>query len=110
MKKVVFNNCFGGFGVSMEAVRWMADRGHVEANRLLKRDKEVIGGLDWYGNLQCERHDALLVMAVEELGEKANGQSAELCVHTLKGDRYYIDEYDGSESIVEPHTINWTEV
>lgn len=107
MKKVVYNRCHGGFGLSKEAVKWMADRGHVEANQSLE-DHDRSG--PWYDGMTVDRHDALLVMAVEALGSKANGECAELSVHTLTSNRYYIDEYDGSESVVEPHTIHWTEV
>ena len=88
----------------------MADRGHVEANRVILRDRKIIGGNDWFGQFEVDRHDALLVMAVEALGAKASGEYAELSVYTLEGNRYYIDEYDGSEAVIEPHTINWTEV
>ncbi len=109
MKKVVYNTDYGGFSLSKECFEWMADRGHPAAIRILDegRDTEYEG---FYGYWDGPRHEALLVMAVEALGENANGTNSSLGVHTLKGNRYYIDEYDGSESVVEPHTINWTEV
>ena len=83
----------------------MADRGNTECMAMLDRD-------DFYGHLNdAARHDALLVMAVEQLGtKKASGSSARLTVHELRGNRYYIDEYDGSESVVEPDDIRWIEV
>ena len=102
--KVVYNTCFGGFGISKACAEFMADRGSSEAMELLDVDDG-----EFYGYLDATpRHDAILIMAVEHLGtRKASGSSAELKVHELKSDRYYIDEYDGSESVVEPKDINW---
>jgi len=50
------------------------------------------------------RHDKLLVMVVEELGDKANGMCAELEVIKIPDDvDYEIVEYDGFEHIAEKH-------
>ena len=114
MKKVVYNTCFGGFSISKECAQYMSDRGNKECMEMLTKSAEDkhegvddIGGSLW----DTPRHDAILVMAVEHLGsEKASGDCAVLEVHELKDDRYYIEEYDGSESVIEPHTISWTVV
>ena len=111
MTKVVYNRCFGGFSISKECAQWLADRGNKECMDMIS-DQPLSSAGGFYGHLGATpRHDVLLVMAVEHLGtKKASGSHAELAVHELKGDRYYIDEYDGSESVVEPHTITWTKV
>jgi len=112
MKKVVYNADFGGFNISKECVEWLADRGNKECLNMLARytcDADIDGdGAGFYGYInETPRHDALLVMAVEELGNRAGST---LAVHELKGDRYIIDEYDGAETVVEPHTIHWIKV
>ena len=56
------------------------------------------------------RHDPELVKTVEDLGSEANGSHAHLKIKELKGNRYVIDEYDGSERVVEPDDINWVTV
>ena len=96
----------------------MADRGNKECMELLKEEEEdelhhiresphfFSGGLR-----DTPRHDAILVMAVEHLGsERASGDNASLEVHELLSDRYYIEEYDGTETVIEPHTISWIAV
>lgn len=56
-----------------------------------------------------ERHDPALVQVVEELGAEANGRYANLAIYELPdGARYRIDEYDGSESVMEPDDYEWT--
>jgi|1_EtaG_2_1085319.scaffolds.fasta_scaffold04159_3 hypothetical protein len=123
--KVVYNTCFGGFGISKACAEWLAARGNLECINMLEDLVRASSNLDrcigagaestddfeerFHGGLyDTPRHDAILIMAVEHLGtRKASGSSAELKVHELKGDRYYIDEYDGSESVVEPKDINW---
>jgi hypothetical protein len=88
---IVYNTCFGGFGLSPAAEEWLHSRGYEFS------EYEPI----------C-RHDQLLALCVMELGCKAaSGASAQLAVHKLKSDRYIIDEYDGSESVIEPGEINW---
>lgn len=56
------------------------------------------------------RHDPELAKTVEDLGSEANGSHAHLKIKELKGNRYVIDEYDGSERVVEPDDINWVTV
>lgn len=88
---VVFNNRFGGFGLSEAAVDWLRARGYS-----FEYDFDV-----------C-RHDQLLALCVMELGSPAaSGSGAELKVHKLKGNCYIIDEYDGSETVIEPPDIDW---
>jgi hypothetical protein len=58
-----------------------------------------IGKLNGY-----KRDDPLLVKAVEELKEKANGGHASLKVVEIPDETdYTIEEYDGSEHIAERH-------
>lgn len=105
MTKVVYNGCFGGFSISKECAEYMANLGNKECLRNLESESDGM----FYGYLDdTPRHDAILVLAIEALGEKANGTSASLQVREIKGDRYYIDEYDGSESVVTPQDIKWT--
>ncbi len=42
------------------------------------------------------------------MGDKANGAYAELKIKEIEGDRYIIEEYDGSESVQTPDDIRWT--
>ena len=53
------------------------------------------------------RHDKDLVAVVEELGEKANGDCADLEVIEINSNLYRIDEYDGAESVETPEDIDW---
>jgi len=100
--KVVYNTCFGGFSISRECAEWLADRGNLECINMLT-DKEFYGGL-----YETPRHDPTLVLAVEQLGSKvASGSCAKLALHVLHGDRYYIEEYDGNEGVIEPKAIEW---
>lgn len=51
-----------------------------------------------------KRDDPDLVLVVQELGEKANGQHAKLTIIEIPdGVDYFIDEYDGMEFIHENH-------
>ncbi|MCK9428924.1 MAG: hypothetical protein M0R17_02795 [Candidatus Omnitrophica bacterium] len=51
-----------------------------------------------------ERNDPDLIKTIEHLGEKANGECAELEIREIPDDVLWeIDEYDGVESIHEQH-------
>jgi hypothetical protein len=53
------------------------------------------------------RHDKDLVAVVEKLGDKANGDCADLKVVEIDSNLYRIDEYDGAESVETPEDIDW---
>lgn len=56
-----------------------------------------------------ERHDLALVQVVEELGEAASGEHAELKITEVpSGTSYRIDEYDGCESVMTADDYAWT--
>lgn len=65
-------------------------------------------GRYWETWLDNNREHPLLVKVVEKLGEKANGDCAELkIVEIPDGTDYTIEEYDGLESIHETH-LSWS--
>lgn len=85
--KVVINTVYGGYSLSQEAY-----------DRL---------GMIWDGFGYAYRDDRAnerLVTVVEELGEKAWGESARLKVVEIPDDvEWEIAEYDGIEWIAEKH-------
>lgn len=83
--KVVYNSCYGGFGLSEKAQKLL--------NEL--KGEEV----DYY---DLSRHDKDLVAVVEELGSEANGMFACIKIATINSDRYRISEYDGWEQVITP--------
>lgn len=89
MTKIVYNACFGGFGLSDTAE---------------KLYKKLNKGIAWDGG----RADPILAKVVEILGEKANGDYAKLKIAEVpEGSRYRIDEYDGNESVMTPEDYEW---
>ena len=106
MTKVVYNACYGGFSISEACARRMALLENNEAKDLLS-DYEKEG--NWFGYLyNTPRHDKILVQAVEELGNAANGECAVLEIAEIPdGLPYRIDEYDGMESVETLDTYNW---
>lgn len=108
MIKVVYNACFGGFSLSRKAAERLAELGYEEAATAIEeqsKQKSFFG--EQYSFYDLPRHDSRLVQVVEELGEAASGNFAELKVAKIKGLRYRIDEYDGNESVQTPNDIEW---
>lgn len=103
--KVVYNACFGGFGLSKDAVR-MAKKIAGPDSRWQSVD-ENYGYIDIEG---IERHDPVLVEVVEKMGDAASGSYAELTIAEIEGQMYRIDEYDGNESVQTPEGIDWVQV
>ena len=101
--KVVINKCYGGFSVSEECAKRMAELGHEEAKREVGR-----GDRSWYGYIctdDIERADPILVQVIEEIGsERASGSCASLeIVNIPDGVDFEICSYDGLEHIAEKH-------
>ena len=85
MKKVVLNNCYGGFGLSDKALELIAKRKNTT---------------DRISHWSLQRDDKDLIAVVEELGTAAEGRCSELIILEFdEGVEYDISEYDGSESI-----------
>lgn len=78
--KLIINTCYGGFSVSKE---WAERLG------VYCRDEENL------------RYNTELISAIEA-GENVNGTYADLKVVELPENctDYYVDEYDGSESVI----------
>lgn len=89
MPKVVYNNCYGSFGLSKEATNW------------LKINYPEIF------NKELQRHDPRLVECVETLKEKASTKYSKLEIAEIEGRLYRIEHYDGKETIVEPDDLDW---
>ena len=107
MKKVVLNGCFGGFGLSKEAVLAILKRKGIEVDRVEedRYDRFAIYSTneERYSSYSFEenRDDEDLVAVVEELDTKANSSCAKLYIDEYDEENfdYCIDEYDGSESL-----------
>jgi hypothetical protein len=97
MVKIVFNSCYGGFGLSDAAVERYSELSGFDSQ----------GWCDMLG-WSC-RHDPLLVQVVEELGKAANDTYSDLRIVELpSGTKYRIDEYDGNETVMTPDNYVWT--
>lgn len=133
MTEVVINACYGGFGLSHEAVMAYAERKnlelYVEATSLslapycyykvppeqyhaleeeLRANGENFKRLnekDWYfSDRDIARDDPDLVAVVRELGDEASDKLAKLSIVEIPdGVEWQIEEYDGYEHVAEKH-------
>ena len=114
MIKVVYNACYGGFGLSRKAAERLAQLGVESADKDMadydKRPKSPFGFTFNPSESELPRHDPRLVQVVEELGDDANGAFADLQIAQIEGNKYRIDEYDGSEGVQTPEDIEWVVV
>ena len=114
--KIVYNSDFGGFALSDKAINWLEEHGSDNTKKFIAQKrieaKEVVACKSFYvmnavrGSL--ERHDPDLVAVVEALGKEVNGTFSSLSIEEIDGDKYYIEEYDGKETVVTPEDICWT--
>ena len=86
--KIVINTCYGGFGLSKEALALYNER----SRTVVTYDFEI------------KRNDPILVEIVEQLGEAADGCFSALKVVEIPDDvEWGIEEDDGHEWIAEKH-------
>jgi len=94
MAKIVYNTCYGGFSLSEEARALYIELTGVSAEDFYDRD--------------IARNDPVLAQVVEELGREADGTFSRLAIYEIPaGTKYYIDEYDGMEHIIEFDDFLW---
>ena len=128
--KVVINKCYGGFGLSIEAQKKIAEIGCKHIKKISdkeyfrdskKTEEEKAKSCEFTGTprengiiisdehrstyeYSSSRSCSVLVKVVEEMGEKANGKFAELkIVEIPDGIDFEIEEYDGREWVAEKH-------
>lgn len=100
MNKVVYNACYGGFGISAAAVERLKELGAGDQLEHCGPDSY------WTGT----RHDPRLVQVVKELGNGASSLCARLRIAEINGSVYRIREYDGYESVIEPNNQEWVAI
>jgi len=120
MTKIVYNGCFGGFGLSESAVRryleikgipFTEEKSEFSFRGVRFRiGTSVMGDAEYFYDFEiADRTDPILVQVVEELGDEASGDCAELCIRELEpGTKYRLQEYDGSEWVETEADILWS--
>jgi hypothetical protein len=135
MTKIVYNACYGGFGLSNEAMmRYAEIKGitlYSEKDSMLThyylcppeefkrlQDEDAANPVSvgryarsnamYFSDRNIDRADPALAQVVEELGDRANGMCARLRIeHVPTGTLYRIDEYDGFETVETKDTYEW---
>ncbi len=111
-KQVVINTCYGGFGLSNEAMEMYLTRtGKVPfyrhdrfgtstyASKPFVNDKSLG---EYYGAWDIERDDPDLIFVVQALGSAASGYLAKLKIVKVPDNaEWEIHDYDGMESVRE---------
>ena len=103
-REVVINRCYGGYSLSSATIKLLMSR-HGVKGEVWDDDAVYFGaGL----NETLSRHDPRLVEVVKELGPLLSaGQSAYLVIEKTYCDRYFIDEYDGLETLRTPNSLGF---
>ena len=114
--EIVINKCYGGFSLSVLGIIEYCKRKGLDKPTFTKfPDKiltaeEALKDNDYFmycndvEGRKIQRNDPDLVAVVETLGEKANGQCAELAIVEIPDDiEWDIEEYDGVEWVAEKH-------
>lgn len=110
MHKIVFNNCYGGFSLSLEAVDWLEKNANDSALIDAIKDEKQSTPKMYLGHVICRylpRHHKDLIAVVEALGSAANGNCADLAIAHIPGRQYRIEEYDGAEDVRTPEDSDW---
>ena len=99
---VVINTCYGGFGLSMAALRRLA--------RWLDMSIDDVRDRYIFAPKQEMRHCPFLVRVVRQMEHHSWDKNARLSIVEITGNQYRINEYDGLENIETPDTMLWTQV
>lgn len=120
--RIVYNACFGGFGLSHKAimrylelcgkttVRWEpTEKDPEKAFAVTYYVTDSDGNESYFNKYEINRADPRLVQVIDELGKAANSSFSDLAICEVSlGERYRIDEYDGSESVMTVDDYEWT--
>ena len=124
--KIVYNDCYGGYTLSYKAIDWLSEHGSERTKNFIAHKRIEAKEKDDFSSASQERidnvtkfyvmdavrsflkrHDPDLVAVVEALGKEASGTFSALAIAEIDEDKYFIDEYDGMETIVTPADLCW---
>ena len=124
--KIAVNTEYGGFSISYKCAELIL-KNYPNMLPYLEEQLEDAKRLDLRGvglNNKCfnwpetfcddyYRTDPRLIWAIEQLGEDANGHVANIELFEMPHDvyatrKFYITDYDGSETVHEHHWTNWS--
>ena len=109
MTKIVYNACYGGFGLSDKAIQRYSDLAGLSLIYKEEWDHWELPNGEYWWSSELSRTDPILVQVVEELGKKADGYCAELAIDELPaGTLYHIHEYDGLETVMTQDAYDWS--
>lgn len=98
--KIVINRCFGGFNLSQEGQKLYFELQDSDPGNWLERFQSYEHWQPW----DTKRTDAALVAVVEQLGETSWGRHSQLKVVEVPDEiDWYIQDYDGIETVHEQH-------
>ena len=121
-QKIVINTCFGGFGLSKEAMlklhelgcehirkvpineyfgpHWTEEERFNYLSNMPVKDDKILLDIHKVGDRAC----LILVQVVKELGEEASDALAKLKIVEIPyGVKWEIEAYDGWEYVAEEH-------
>ena len=111
MYHVASNDCQGEFSLSREALQWLGERGVTEAYKILLEIQEKPGVRVDESMIGLQRHDALLVLCISELGsERSSGNHSFLRVRAIDSSQYTIRNVGGIETVLTPKEVNWIQI
>ena len=124
--KIVYNDCYGSYALSYKAIDWLSEHGSERIKNFIAQKRIEAKEIEDFGSASQERidnvtkfyvmdavssflnrHDPDLVAVVEALGKEVNGTFSELAIAEIDEDKYFIDEYDGRETVVTPADLCW---
>jgi len=109
MAKIVYNQCYGGFSLSEEAIQRYSDIKGLGIQKIPNSYVWKYPNDEWFEDREIPRNDPALAQVVEELGAAADGRAAKLVICELPdGTLYRIEEYDGMEHIETAENIRWS--
>ena len=97
---VVFNSSYGGASLSRAGAQLFNELKGYEKGHENYVDPD-------HGYFECPRHDPDLVEVVRRLRKDASGRFSNLEIVTIPSPIYYIEEYDGQESVMTPAAMSW---
>lgn len=105
--KVAYHPSYGGFSIPLVVGERLCELAGLDVDFYELSQTSACFYPDLHAEIKS-RHDPRLIQAIEEFPKECAAYGVYL--HTLKGNKYIIDEYDGWEEVKEPDDIEWIEV
>lgn len=107
MVRIILSTSVSGFWFSKIGLKRLAELGYEEAKEYIDSPDEVDGVLYYYGGINIDRDNPLLLQLVDELGDSMLEDGKVVVIEIPDDVDWIVDQYEGGQEFIREKSRHW---